>query len=109
MDKDLLFKARVQEQDIEIPGVGTVRVRGLSRSESLAIRDKSMPMDEMERRMISIAMVDPVLTTGEVRLWQDACSAGELEPVTRVIAELSGMMIDGGKEAYKSIRDESGT
>jgi hypothetical protein len=111
VDKDLLFKPRLAEADVEIPGVGTVRVRALSRAEVLLVRkatDLAGDVDGpralvLERKMIATAMVDPVLTESEVGRWQNASAAGELEPVTDAIQRLSGMLPTAAKEAYRDL------
>lgn len=106
MDKELLFKPRLPEADVEIAGVGTVRVRGLSRAEGLMVQNlKGLAL---ERKVLSLGLVDPELTEAEVGKWQEASTAGELEPVSQRIAELSGMVEAADKEAYKSLRGESG-
>jgi hypothetical protein len=114
MDKDLLFKPRLPEADVDLPGVGTVRVRGLSRSEQLlAVKQGDIDaagnvnitrVEAIERRMLVFGMVDPQLTDDEVKRWQRAAPGGELEPVTRKIQELSGMLEGADKAAYKSLR-----
>lgn len=105
MDKELLFKARLHERDVELPGVGTVRVRALARGEVVAIKDAGdLALDEYERKLISLAMIDPTLTEDEVRQWQEAAPAGELEPVTNAIAELSGLDQEAAKRAYQQFR-----
>lgn len=106
MDKNKLFSRRIAEDDVEIPGVGTVRIRALSREEALAVRDKRMPIEQLERKVLSAAMVDPKLTADEVAQWQAASSAGEIERVMHAILELSGMKIDDrpDKEAYQQFR-----
>lgn len=101
MDKDLLFARRLAEEDIDIPGVGTVRVRALSRGEVLRAQG-AKGVGAMERVMVSTALIDPALTEDEVKRWQEASPAGELEPVTRVIQRLSGMEAGADKAAYKS-------
>lgn len=105
VDKELLFKSRLPEEDVEIPGVGTVRVRALSRDEALKVRGTS-DVATIERRMIAMGCVDPVLTENEVKRWQLAATAGELEPVTLKISELSGMTDDAAKEAYKAFEED---
>lgn len=115
MDKDLLFKPRLPEADVDVPGLGTVRVRGLSRAEVMLVR-KATDTEHMdgpralvlERKMLATAMVDPELTEAEVGRWQQASVAGELEPVTHKIQELSGMLEGSAKEAVKTFRGESG-
>lgn len=115
MDKELLFKPRLPEADVDIPGVGTVRVRGLTRGEVLMIR-KATDTENidgpralvLERKMLAMAMVDPPMTEAEVGRWQDASVVNELSPVSYKVQELSGMLEDAGKAAYKSVRGEPG-
>jgi len=102
VDKELLFKPRLPEADVEVEGIGTVRVRALSRAEAMELQKlESSGMVMVERRMLALALVDPTLTEGEVRQWQEAAPPGELEPVTDKISELSGMTEGAAKEAYK--------
>lgn len=116
MDKELLFKPRLPEADVDIPGVGTVRVRGLSRVEVLAVRkatDNAESMDGprvlvLERKMLAAAMVDPELTESEVGQWQKAAAAGELEPIVTAVQELSGMLDGSAKAAVQTFRGEPG-
>lgn len=106
VDKELLFKPRLPEADVDVPGVGTVRVRALSRVEALSIQNvKDGPgrVEAIERKMLALALVDPELTEAEVGKWQKASAAGELEPVTNKISELSGMTDDAAKAVYKEM------
>ncbi|MCG3757371.1 hypothetical protein [Amycolatopsis sp. Poz14] len=104
MDKQALFAKRLEERDVDVPGVGTVRVRSLSRAEALSLRGKEMGAVKMERVLLSLAMVHPRLTEDEVKQWQEAAPAGELNTVQEVILDLSGM----NKEAAKSDVAEAG-
>lgn len=106
IDKEALFKPRLPEQAVDIPDVGEVRIRALSRSEVLAFRKRQLGDDvaAMERAMIAAALVQPALTEDEVGQWQAASAAGELEPLTNAIAELSGMDKAATKEAIKQFR-----
>lgn len=106
MDKDLLFKPRVPEDDVEIPGVGTVRVRGLTRAEAVMVSE-TKGAAATERKTLALGLVDPVLTEAEAGQWQKASTAGELQKVSLRIAELSGMMPDSAKDAVRNFRDES--
>jgi len=106
MDKELLLKPRLPEADVEVPGIGTVRVRGLNRVEALHVQSADGP-EPMERRLLSLGMVDPTLSESEAGRWMKGSPAGEIEPVTTKIAELSGMYQGADKEAYKSVRDGS--
>lgn len=111
MDKAQLLKVRVPEGEVEIPDVGTVRVRGLTREEAISARKATDSLDNidgarvlvLERKMLALAMIDPALTEDEVAEWQRGSPAGELEPVVLKIQELSGMLDDAAKGAYKSV------
>lgn len=105
MDKELLFKSRLTERDVEVPGVGTVRVRALSRAEVLKVKDKPLDESRMERMLLSYALIEPELTEAEIGEWQAASEAGEIEAVCKEVMELSGLGVDSAKEAYKSVRD----
>ena len=76
MDKELLFKARLPEADVDIPGVGTVRVRGLSRVEAMLVQKVDDP-ETRERRILAYGMVDPPLSEGEAGRWERAFIARE--------------------------------
>jgi len=99
-----LFEPRLPEDDLEL-AIGTVRVRALSRREAIRLEDCT---DEASKQATIIAwgLVDPVLTVAEVMRWMDATPAGELQPVGTRIAELSGLLEDAPKAAYKSDGDE---
>lgn len=116
IDKESLLKARIEEAEIEIPGVGTVRVRGLTRGEVISMHkatDNEHTMDGprvlvIERKMIAAGMVDPQLTEDEVKQWQQNSPAGELDPIAKKITELSGMEQGAGKAAMRSFRGQPG-
>ena len=104
-----------------MPGVGTVRVRGLNRIEAMHIQ-AATDLAESDRRTIAQGLVDPLLVIpgllhqldgkpckacAEAEKWQKASIAGELEPVTTRIAELSGMVDTAAKEAVKAFEADS--
>ena len=105
MDKDLLFKPRLTEADVELPGVGTLRVRALNRAEAMRV-EGTKGTEARERVILSLGMVDPELTEAEVGRWQQAAPAGELQPVALRIAQLSGLLEDAPKEAVETFRGE---
>lgn len=104
MDKELLFKTRLPEAEVDVPGIGTMRVRGLSRAEVMVMR-KATDAEQLdgpralviERKMLAAALLDPQLTESEVGRWQAAAVAGELDPVSRRVQELSGLADDAPK------------
>ena len=110
VDEDLkarLLKPRVPEGTVELEGLGTIRVRGLSRGEVFMIQ-QAKGTQAMERKMIAVGMLDPVMTEAEVGEWQKNSPAGELEPVTDKINELSGLGKKSEKQAMQTFRDGSG-
>jgi hypothetical protein len=99
VDKELLFKPRLAEAEVEIPGVGTVRVRALSRAEAMVVSGVNGAA-AMERKTLHLGMVDPQLTEAEVGQWQKAAPAGDLQIVNQRIAELSGMVEGSDKATF---------
>lgn len=96
------------EDDVPVPGFGTVRVRGLSRFEVLHIQSNhGKGVAAVEQLTVSLGLIDPPMTEAEVKVWQKVDVSGEIDPVTQRIGELSGMIRGADKEAYKSVRDES--
>lgn len=102
-DPAALFTGRqLAEEDVPVGDLGTVRVRALSRSEVLAIREAgAVSVSVMERKLMAAAMVAPALTEDQVREWQDASAAGELEPVTTALMRLSGISQTAAKEMVR--------
>lgn len=101
------------EDTVEIPGIGHVVVRGLSRGEVFVMQkaraDGRIKTEEhWERRLLSLAMVIPPLTEAEVGKWQGVCPAGELDPVAQKVRELSGLREDADKSDLQGLRGESG-
>ncbi len=90
------------QEDVEIPGKGSVRVRALTRAEMLSLGD-NLSVLEIERKMISMAMIDPVLTEAEVKAWQDSSPVNEMTTVVRKINALGGVGQGVDKTAYKSL------
>lgn len=109
IDKEELLKKRLAARDFEIEGVGTVRIRSLTRAELLEIKGEELPMVVMDRKLIAASMVDPALTEDEVRQWQENSSPSELEPLTEAIMRLSGLAKEAPKEAYKEFPSEPGS
>jgi hypothetical protein len=107
---DALLTPDLPEEDVEIPGKGIVRVRALNRFESVLVR-KGANDDEalIERRLLSIGMVEPKLTEAQVEHWQRTAGAMELVNVIRAINRLSGWRRQDEKEAYETFRGESGS
>jgi hypothetical protein len=108
VDKEALFKARLPEEEYELPGLGVLRIRGLSRGEVLAAQHDDPRLAVFERRLLAKGIVDPKLTETDVGRWQEASPAGEMEPLIKRIERLSGIGGEIAKDTYESFRDESG-
>lgn len=109
MDKDLLLARRVPEGDVELEGLGTVKVRGMSRYELLhssRVRDEKGDL-AAERYILSVCMVDPALAEHEVAEWQKASLAPEINAVAMKVNELSGVAQGADKSGVQETGDES--
>lgn len=91
MDKAQLFKPRLPEGIVIIPGVGEVRVRALSRLEVFLAQKIIDDEAAHERKILRFGMVDPALTEADAERWQNASPGGELQPVLDRIRQLSKM------------------
>lgn len=107
MDKSKLLASRLPEKDIDIEGVGTLRVRGLTRGLAILVADTDGTA-KRERLIIRHGLVDPVLTDNEIKEWMEAAPSGEVDQVVTEIARLSGMLPDSEKEAVQRFPDEPG-
>lgn len=107
MDKARLLAVRLPEDDVEVPGVGTVRVRGITRDEMWKLRalDTSEP-GSFERQLLAFAMLDPVLTVEDVATWQRGARPGELAEVVDRVNDLSALEKDAAKSAYKEFESD---
>lgn len=107
MDKARLFEPYLPEQDVDIPNLGSVRVRGLTRAEAMAVQRHAKDPEKQERVILAFAMVDPELTEAEVGQWQKARPAGEIQQLARVVEELSGMREGADKSSVQGAGVES--
>jgi hypothetical protein len=105
VDKELLTRggagpAGLPEGDVEIEGIGTVRVRGMNRGEVLYGNKLNETQGQLalESYVLSACMLDPKMTEADVAAWQQSGAAMECQPVLHRINELSGI----GKVAEKS-------
>lgn len=103
--KARLLKPRLAEAEVDIEGVGTVRVRALNRGEAMSVQAVET-LEAKERRIVALGMVSPKLTEAEVGKWQRNAPAGELEPVTQRISELSGLADGAAKKAVEEFQAE---
>lgn len=102
VDKAALLSKRCPERDVELPSVGSVRVRGLTRGEVVTISKGVEAGDDMEPQSLAWGLVDPVLTLDEARQLVEVSPFGEIQDLAQAINELSGIAGRADKEAYKS-------
>lgn len=107
MDKAKLLQKRDVERDVELDGVGTVRVRALTRADVMWSRGAKGD-DAQECRMLSRALVDPVLTPDECATWSEMAPAGEFVKVMDAVRDLSGMGDGAAKSGVSRVRRRSG-
>lgn len=97
MDKATLLKGFLPETDVDLPsGIGTVRVRGLSRQEAVAV-SKIDDQVGMERKAIACGLLDPRMTEAEVDEWSQVAVAADVQAVAQAISALSNMEAGSGK------------
>lgn len=109
-DDDLkarLLKPRLDEGKVAVPGIGEVRIRALSREESLLLHDQKTVLLQ-ERFILRYGVIDPELSFQEVEKWQKASPAGELEAVTTAISRLSGMSEEAERETTARFHGDAG-
>jgi hypothetical protein len=105
IDKEKLLAKRLKTETVEIPDVGDVVVRALTRAEAFQFTEKDLEPEDMERRLLAAALVDPQLTLDEVAEWHSASAPGEIQPVVQAILRLSGLEVDAPKKAYQQFRE----
>lgn len=97
MDKELLFKPRLAEEEVDLPGVGTIRLRALTRDEIMAAQEEHIDEDgEVDRAgldnaILARSMVDPQMTEEETARWASVASAGEISLVVEAVMRVSAM------------------
>ena len=90
---------------------GVVTVRALTRSEVLRLNTGRelgvIDVAGFERQMVAIAMVDPVMTEDDVKVWQDHERAGgALADITDKISDLSGLAQGAQKSGVQGAGDQ---
>ena len=103
-------------EDMVLPSGKTVKVRGLTRYESMFSTKGLMNSDGVltdialyERRQVVACVVEPKLTLAQVERWQRKSGAnGDLRALMDRIKELSGRGEGADKSDLRADGDESG-
>lgn len=104
LSREEILAKRLKERVVEIPGVGQVKVRALTRDQVVKIRsDGEMDIAEMEQKLITAGLVEPQLSAEDVKAWYEGSPAGELSPVSEAITELSGLSVTAAKSDVPSV------
>lgn len=103
IEREAFLKHRLGERVVDLPGVGQVRVRGLSRQEVFEIQ-KIKDTEAMERRVVFCALVEPKLSEDDVAEWYAHAPAGEIDLVVTPIQELSGLAEGAAKSSVPTVR-----
>lgn len=96
-----------ETRDVTLSGGRAVQVRGLSRGEHLWIAKGTEDAAEIERRMLLKGMVQPKLTDGQLKAWQE--KPGGSKDVARVsdaIRELSGFGEGADKSDVREVGEQ---
>lgn len=103
-----LTAGELEPVDVPLSEGRTVQVRGLSRSEHLWIAKGTEDATEIERRMLIKGMLQPKLTDGQLKAWQE--KPGGSKDVSRVsdaIRALSGFGQGADKSDVPEVRKPS--
>ena len=103
-DKEAFLKAAPPRGEVDIPDVGPVGVRGLTRQEALSLRDLVGGPGAIERRIIHLGMTDPALTEAEVEAWYGSAPAGHTDRLVNAISALSGLSEGAEKRGVPEVR-----
>ncbi len=91
MEKAKLFEPRLPTREVNIPGIGVITVRGITRFEQMVFSKAAAgDVSTFDRKQLAAALVDPEITEDEAERWMQAAPAGEISLVVEVIGELSG-------------------
>lgn len=104
ISKDTLLQQRFGLTTYTIPGVGTVRVRSLTRGEALQVVGVEKDKRDLEAQILAWAMIEPKLSVEDARVWMDNSPAGELQTLTQFITRLSGLAEGAAKSGVSDVR-----
>lgn len=87
-----------REEDYTMDSGLTVKIRPLTRLEVLGVNKlQGLETAQKEQKYLSMAMVLPRMTEADVRRWQMASAAGDLEPLVERVQIISGLTKKGAK------------
>lgn len=79
-----------QEEDVELAGLGTVRIRPLTAVEASQLYEVTKQPAELALRAVGMALVQPKLTEEQVQQMFSG-AAGKMTPLIQRVMTLAGM------------------
>lgn len=107
IDKDTFLKPLIPTEIVDLPGLGKIRVRGLSRAEAVALSGVKDDAAKLEQKIILYGMAEPSLTVDEVARWYDAAPAGLIDIIVKAVERLSGLGEGAPKSGVPGVRKGS--
>lgn len=107
IDREAFLKAVLPEEVIALPGVGDVRVRGLSRSEALSLAKAKDDPQALEMLIVRLGLVEPALSEEECKAWFASAPAGLVDPIVKAVERLSGLGEGAPKSGVPGVRKGS--
>jgi hypothetical protein len=89
VDKAALLACDIDAEDLDVPGLGLVRVKGLTRAET--VETMAFEGAAWERAIIVRGLVEPRLTDEEVLNFQNNKRSGVVTTIFNQIVHLSGV------------------
>lgn len=91
MGTNFLLTNRLGETEVLVRG-GSVKVRGLSRNEVVAIRELGLSdTPDIEAHLLSVGIIEPQMSVEDVSTWRELSPAGEYERILNKVTSLSGI------------------
>lgn len=107
ISKEALLKGGLPEETVTIAGLGTVRIRSLSRAEFMRVREYDK--EGWEIGVVTCGLVEPALTEDEVRDWRTVVAPKVFDDVAGEVIRLSGLRTAAVEEARRSFPGEPAT
>jgi hypothetical protein len=105
VDKAALLAATLPQAPVEVPGVGSVIVRSLSRDQVVRLQACPNP-GVLENETLAAGMVEPALTVEEAAAWRAVADNDAVKVVSDRILQLSGLV--EGSQTDKERRFRAG-
>lgn len=100
LSKEAFLKTGLPEETVSVDGLGTVRVRSLSRAEFMEVRDRDRAGWEIG--LVAFGLIDPALTEEEVRAWRETITPRVFDDLAGEVLRVSGLRPTAVGEAKQS-------